>query len=78
MKMKTTIIRALAFDLVIEEFEVLDRFGARLCYIATVYWRNRHTKVRYHIRRSRLPETIATLRREIARDGIRALRRLAA
>ena len=76
--MKSITIRGLSFDVIIEEFEVQDLSGRVLCYIASIYRQNKASNVRRLVRRSRLPETVAAFRREIARDGIQAFRRLAA
>lgn len=76
--MKSITIRGLAFDVVIEEFEVQDLSGRVLCYIASIYRQDKTSNVRQLLRRSRLPETVEVFRREVARDGIQAFRRLAA
>lgn len=65
--MKTDTIRGLAFDVIIEEFEVQDLSGRVLCYVASIY--RQTPNVRELIRPSRLPETAAAIRREVARDG---------
>jgi hypothetical protein len=76
--MKSITLRGLAFDVVIEEFEVRDLHGRALCYIASIYRQDRASNVRQLLRRSRLPETVEVFRREVDRDGIQAFRRLAA
>jgi len=76
--MKSHTFRGLTFDVVIEEFEVRDLAGRTLCYVAAIYRQDKATSARQLIRRSRMPETAEAIRRELKRDGIQALRRLAA
>lgn len=75
--MNTVTFRGPAFDIVIEEFEVRDPSGRVLCYVATIYRQNKTANVRELIRRSRIPETAAIIRRDIQRNGIQELRQFA-
>lgn len=78
MAIKRTTIRGLAFDLLIEEVNERTSAGGLICYLASVYRVEKATGARTLIRRSRLPGAADEMRREYKRDGIQALRRLAA
>lgn len=75
MKISTTIIPGLAFDLLIEEVNHRDAGGRLLCYLASIYRQNKGTSVRHLVRRSRVPGAADVMRREIERDGIQSFRR---
>ena len=77
MKIETTTIRGLAYDLLIEEIHDRDQSGDLLCYFANIYRQDKRGSARLLIRRSRLPETVQAFRNEIQRDGLQAFRRLA-
>lgn len=77
MKVRKTIIRGLSFNLLIEEINDRDPVGGLICYLASVYLIDHHTAAQRLVRRSRIPGIADTLRYELQRDGIRALRRLA-
>jgi hypothetical protein len=75
MTTKLTTIPGLTFDLVIEEVNVRTINGGLICYVATIYRRDKGSSLRRLVRRSRVPGTAADMEREIQQDGIRAFRR---
>ena len=75
MKLKVSVVRGLAYDIIIEELDERDERGAILFYVASIYWRSQITASKNLIRRSRLPGIGAIIIRELQHDGIRALRR---
>jgi hypothetical protein len=77
MRIDITTIRGLAFNLLIEEAHDRDQQGGTLCYFADIYRQDKASGSKRLIRRSRLPETAAAIRRDVERDGIQALRQFA-
>lgn len=77
METKTTIIRGLAFDVLISETTHQDARGV-LFYLAVVVVRERKTGTEREVRRSRLPGAGAALARDVQRLGVRALDTLVA
>ncbi|MGX5722826.1 hypothetical protein [Shinella zoogloeoides] len=77
MAIKTTTIKGLAFDLLIEEVNERTKAGGLICYLASIYRVEKGTGAKQLIRRSRLVGAADEMRREYERDGIRALRRAA-
>ncbi|MEW9616565.1 hypothetical protein AB3G45_22410 [Shinella sp. S4-D37] len=78
MVIKRTTIKGLAFDLLIEEVNERTSAGGLICYMASVYRVEKGTGAKQLIRRSRLPGAADEMRRQYERDGLQALRRLAA
>lgn len=70
-KIKTTIIRGLTFDILIEEVHDQDGKGGLLCYLASIYIKPKGSEEKRLIRRSRLPGAADRLRKEIKQYGIR-------
>lgn len=70
-KIKTTIIRGLTFDVLIEEVHDQDGHGALLCYLASIYIRPKGSDQKRLVKRSRLPGAADLLRKEIKEKGIR-------
>ncbi len=77
METKTTIIRGLAFDVLVSETKQMDARGI-LFYRAVVIIREHRTGVEREIRRSRIPGAGAALARDVQRLGVRALDKLTA
>ncbi len=76
MTVKTTIIRGLAVDILIEEFDDRDARGQLNGYVATIYRLDKKASSRTLIRRSRLPGAASEIEREIRADGLQTFRRL--
>lgn len=72
METKTTIIRGLAFDVLVSETTHRDTRGI-LFYLAVVIIREHKTGVERIARRSRIPGTGAALARDAQQRGVRAL-----
>lgn len=70
-RLKTTIIRGLSFDLLIEEVHDQDATGSLLCYLASIYIRPKGSNLKRLVRRSRLPGAADHLQGEIKKNGIR-------
>lgn len=77
METTTTIIRGLAFDVLVTETTQRDGKGV-LFYLATVVIRSRKTGVERIARRSRIPGAGKTLARDVQRLGVQVLDQLAA
>lgn len=77
MSIRTTTIKGLVIDLVIEEFNDRDTAGHLNAYIATIYRQDKKASSRTIICRSRLPGAASELERAIKRNGLQAFRRLA-
>lgn len=75
MAIRTTVVRGLAYNVLIEEFHAQDAAGNLSGYVVSIYVETAST--RHLIRRSRLPSAAENLRRSIERDGIRVFRRFA-
>ncbi|MDH2092439.1 hypothetical protein N5K21_27350 [Rhizobium pusense] len=74
-KIKTTLIKGLSFNILIEEVHDQDGKGGLLCYVASIYLQERGSAEKKLIRRSRLPGAANELRKEIRRNGIRVFDR---
>lgn len=77
MKTKTTVIRGLAFDIVVAETMHSDSKGT-LFYLAIISLRSRKTGIQRAVRRSRIPGTGEALAEDVRQNGIRVLDALAA
>ncbi|MBB4143230.1 hypothetical protein GGQ72_001729 [Rhizobium rhizoryzae] len=75
MTTKITTIPGLTFDLIIEEVNIRCTNGGLICYLATIYRKDKGSSLRRVVRRSRLLGAAADMKREIQQDGIRAFRR---
>lgn len=78
MRHKTTKIRGLTVNIIIEEVHHEHVKGGLICYIASIYVQPHGSAEKRLVRRSRLPGAAAELKKEIQRDGIRALHKLTA
>jgi len=76
MTVKITIIKGLAVDILIEEFDDRDASGQLNAYIATIFTLDKKASSRTLIRRSRLPGAASEIEREIRAGGLQAFRRL--
>lgn len=76
MTVKITIIKGLAVDILIEEFDDRDARGQLNAYVATIYTQDKKASSRTFIRRSRLPGAASEIEREIRIRGLQAFRRL--
>ncbi|MBB4569233.1 hypothetical protein [Rhizobium leucaenae] len=72
METKTTVIRGLAFDVVVIETMNRDARGI-LFYVAQVLLRERKTGAERLVRRTRVPGSGQHLARDVQRLGVRAL-----
>lgn len=77
MKTKTTVVRGLAFDVVVTETMHTDGVG-HLFYIAAIFLRERKTGAQRLVRRTRIPGSGQSLARDVQRLGLRALDTLTA
>lgn len=77
MESKTTVVRGLAFDVVVIETMHSDSVGT-LFYRAAIFVRERATGAQRLVRRTRIPGTGAALARDVQQMGVRALDKLVA
>lgn len=75
MAKRTTIIKGLSFNVLIEEVHQTDGKGGLICYVASIYLQEHGTDEKRLVRRSRIVGAADDLRREIKRDGIRVFDR---
>lgn len=75
MAIRSTVFKGLTYNILVEEFHDRDAAGHLNGYVASIYFET--SSGRHLVRRSRLPSTAESLRREIERDGIQAFRRFA-
>lgn len=78
MESKTTVIRGIAFDVVVVETQHRDETGTHIWYVATIYVRERKSGAQRLVRRSRVPGAGQALARDVQRMGVRAIDALAA
>jgi len=76
MTVKITIIKGLAIDILIEEFDDRDARGQLNAYVATIYRLDKKASSRTLIRRSRLPGAASEIERAIRVGGLQAFRHL--
>ncbi|SEH27923.1 hypothetical protein [Rhizobium sp. NFR12] len=76
MKTKTTVVRALAIDVIVVETMHTDAVST-LFYVATIFVRERRTGTEKLVRRTRIPGYGQELARAVQRIGVRALDHLA-
>lgn len=75
MTKRTTIIKGLSFDILIEEVHQTDDKGGLICYVASIYLQEHGTEEKRLVRRSRIVGAAAELKREIRKNGIRVFDR---
>lgn len=75
MAKRTTIIKGLSFNVLIEEVHQTDGKGGLICYVASIYLQEHGTDEKRLVRRSRIVGAADDLKREIKRDGIRVFDR---
>lgn len=72
MEQKKTLIRGLAFDVLVIETMHSDSRG-HLFYLAMIYARHRKTGAQHLVQRTRIPNSGQALARDVQKRGIRAL-----
>lgn len=75
MAKRTTIIKGLSFNILIEEVHQTDGKGGLICYVASIYLQEHGTDKKRLVRRSRIVGAADNLKVEIKRDGIRVFDR---
>lgn len=75
MAKRTTIIKGLSFNIMIEEIHQKDPSGGLICYVASIYLQEHGKDEKRLVRRSRIVGAADDLKREIKRDGIRVFDR---
>jgi len=71
MQTKTTLVKGLTFDILIEEIQHQDKNGGQICYLASIYVVFKGATTKRLVRRSRIVGAAEELTKEIRRDGIR-------
>ncbi len=75
---RTTKIRGLTVNIIIEEVHHEHVKGGLICYIPSIYVQPHGSAEKRLVRRSRLPGAAQELKREIQKDGLRAFDRFGA
>lgn len=75
MAKRTTIIKGLSFNVLIEEVHQTDGKGGLICYVASIYLQEHGMDEKRLVRRSRIVGAADDLKCEIKRDGIRVFDR---
>ena len=75
MQRKTTLLKGLSFNLLVEEVHHTDPKGGLLCYVASIYLQEHGATDKRLVGRSRIVGAAAELKRQIGRDGIQVFDR---
>ena len=75
MQRKTTVLKGLSFNRLVEEVHHVDPKGGLVCYVASIYLQEHGASEKRLVRRSRIVGAAAQLKREIKQDGIQVFDR---
>ena len=75
MQKKTTVIKGLSFNILVEEVQHIDGKGGLICYVASIYLQEHGAIEKRLVRRSRIVGAAADLKQQIKRDGIQVFDR---
>ncbi|MGO7634182.1 hypothetical protein [Rhizobium leguminosarum] len=76
MRQTITRIKGLTVNIEVMEVQQQDAAGGTIWYYAAIYVQRHGSEEKTLVRKSRLPGAAAELKKEIQRDGLRAIDRL--